>query len=122
MNLFDDQLADFREPHAPFTGRNSLTDHKKTKQEHKKFALSKISKKNQFPLLADYHMITNKLILCMICQFSFARSSLPDLPFLFCRRIIKHNIKLYLLTRHYHHCKFETIDFISLCFTELFYD
>ena len=27
MSLFDDQLADFREPHAPFTGRNSLTDH-----------------------------------------------------------------------------------------------
>ena len=29
MSLFDDQLADFREPHAPFTGRNSLTDHKR---------------------------------------------------------------------------------------------
>ena len=29
MSLFDDQLADFREPHAPFTGRNSLTDYKK---------------------------------------------------------------------------------------------
>ena len=29
MSLFDDQLADFREPHAPLTGRNSLTDHKR---------------------------------------------------------------------------------------------
>ena len=30
MSLFDDQLADFREPPAPFSGRNSLTDCKKT--------------------------------------------------------------------------------------------
>ena len=29
MSLFDDQLADFREPHAPFTDRSSLTDHKR---------------------------------------------------------------------------------------------
>ena len=29
MSLFDDQLADSGEPHASFTGRNSLTDHKR---------------------------------------------------------------------------------------------
>ena len=28
MSLFDDQLADFREPPPPFNGRISLTDQK----------------------------------------------------------------------------------------------
>ena len=30
LSPFNDQLADFREPPAPLSGRNSLTDHKKT--------------------------------------------------------------------------------------------
>ena len=29
LSLFNDQLADFREPPPPLSGRNSLTDHKK---------------------------------------------------------------------------------------------
>ena len=29
LSPFNDQLADFREPPPPLSGRNSLTDHKK---------------------------------------------------------------------------------------------